>query len=324
MHRKYCYTRFDSSMSSTTSSSTAVDVAEIEETKFLLAHVAPKLPRFYTTNIELWFIQAEHAFTACSPSITNENTKFAHVVKELPENVSQEVCDILLAPPGSTPYSDLKQELISRLGESPERRLSELLAACPLGDAKPSAKLRDITTKARQAGCADTNKIIRKVWIDSLPATTRPILAALGPSTPLELLAEAADRIRDIPTVKEAISLCPVTETKPAAPAGIETVNRRLESLEKGLTDIQQQLRTLVVQTQRSRSPSLSYNARGGTQSYYDQARSYSRGREANGANTGPQRQPTTVWSRDACWKHAQFGERAYQCAAPNWCSFSN
>lgn len=252
----------------------------------MISHVAPRIPKFYSQNPELWFVQTENAFAACSPQITTEETKYAHIVKELPESVAQEVSDLLLDPPTVTPYTKLKKELILRMGESRERRLAELLSSCPLGDAKPSAKLRSIRTKARQAGCGESEAIIRKIWIDSLPDSTRPILAALGTDAELEKLAEAADRIRDIPSANSMGKVCPVIE-KP------KIESDRLAQLEKAVTEIKEQLRSLVTATGNNR------------------ARSPSRGRE--GARPS-----------DVCWKHHTFGDRAFQCAAPGWCRFAD
>ena len=74
--------------------------------------VSLKLPDFWPSDPELWFAQVEALFTA--QNITQEKTKFGHVVRVLPARYASEVPDIILQPP-EQPYKVLKAELTKRV-----------------------------------------------------------------------------------------------------------------------------------------------------------------------------------------------------------------
>jgi len=70
----------------------------------VVSAVLSKLPDFWPSDPELWFAQAEALFAA--QNITQEKTKFGHVVRVLPAEYASEIHDIILrpreAPPSST------------------------------------------------------------------------------------------------------------------------------------------------------------------------------------------------------------------------------
>ena len=70
--------------------------------------VAIKLPTFWAQQPEVWFLQAEAQFHICK--ITDDITKYYHVVAALDQETSGRVLDTLSAPPADNKYTDLKQE----------------------------------------------------------------------------------------------------------------------------------------------------------------------------------------------------------------------
>ena len=68
-----------------------------------------KLPSLWTNDVETWFAQAEAQFAL--RDITNETTKFHHVVSVLSADVASKVSSILRSPPGHNPYTGLKKQL---------------------------------------------------------------------------------------------------------------------------------------------------------------------------------------------------------------------
>ena len=74
--------------------------------------VSLKLPDFWPSDPELWFAQAEALFTA--QNVTQEKTKFGHVVRVQPARYASKVRDIILRPP-EQPYKVLKAELTKRV-----------------------------------------------------------------------------------------------------------------------------------------------------------------------------------------------------------------
>ena len=71
--------------------------------------VSLKLPSFWTNDVETWFAQAEAQFAL--RDITNEITKFHHVVSVLSADVACKVSSILRSSPGHNPYTALKKHL---------------------------------------------------------------------------------------------------------------------------------------------------------------------------------------------------------------------
>ena len=68
----------------------------------VMAPVAIKLPAFWASNTRMWFIQAESQFVL--RKITEETTKFHHVIAALDCDTGTQVMDVL-ENPGDTPYT---------------------------------------------------------------------------------------------------------------------------------------------------------------------------------------------------------------------------
>ena len=133
--------------------------------------VSLKLPDFWQSDPELWFAQAEALFTA--QNITQEKTKFDHVVRVLPARYASEVRDIILRPP-EQPYKVLKAELTKRVCPSKRQRLQQLLHVEDLGDRKPSQLLRYML-KLRGDAVLDADR--DEIFLQKLPITIRTALA---------------------------------------------------------------------------------------------------------------------------------------------------
>jgi len=74
--------------------------------------VSLKILDFWPSDPELWFAQAEALFAA--QNISQEKTKFGHVVRVLPAQYASKVRDIILRPP-EAPYTAFKTELQNRV-----------------------------------------------------------------------------------------------------------------------------------------------------------------------------------------------------------------
>ena len=98
-----------------------------------------KLPTFWPNDASIWFAQIEAKFT--TRGITQQSTKFAHVVAALQPDIVLEVRDLLLQAPVDQPYDILKAELNKRTSPSEQRRLHQLLIAEVLGDHKSTQLL---------------------------------------------------------------------------------------------------------------------------------------------------------------------------------------
>ena len=151
-----------------------------------------KLPSFWTSKPEIWFIQVEAQFNTRVPPIVADKTKFDYVVGTLDSTTAGEVESILLCPPEKGAYDTLKQALIKAYGKSQQQKDYELLNMCGLGDRKPSALLRHIRSLN-----SDPNTLLRAVFLNQMPLNIRTILAS-SPEKELEALAEQADKMVEV------------------------------------------------------------------------------------------------------------------------------
>ena len=125
--------------------------------------------------VELWFAQAEALFRA--QNVTQEKTKFGHVVRVLPTRYASEVRDIILRPP-EQPYKVFKAELTKRVCPSKRQRLQQLFHVEDLGDRKPSQLLRYmLKLRGDFVLDADRDEIFRELFLQKLPITIRTTLA---------------------------------------------------------------------------------------------------------------------------------------------------
>ena len=74
-----------------------------------VAAVSVKLPPFWPDKAVLWFAQAEAQFLL--RNITQDNTKFAHVLTMLDSKTAEHAMDIIRAPPDEDAYGTLKSRL---------------------------------------------------------------------------------------------------------------------------------------------------------------------------------------------------------------------
>ncbi|KAJ8916411.1 hypothetical protein NQ315_014622 [Exocentrus adspersus] len=76
-----------------------------------------KIPPFWQKKkTAMWFTQVEAQFALSK--ITNDETKFHHIVANLEPYIAEEVGDIIDFPPAQGKYEKIKTELIARLSAS--------------------------------------------------------------------------------------------------------------------------------------------------------------------------------------------------------------
>lgn len=240
--------------------------------------VACKLPPFWMGRPAPWFAHIESSFALSG--ITQDSTKYNHVLSVLSETLIGEVEDIVLNPPAQEKYNHLKTELIRRLSISEEKRLAQLLSDEELGDRKPSQFLRHLKS------LAGTNlrdeSILRQLWLRRLPEHAQAILATQA-DLPFEKVAQLADRIVEV-------SRGPVGRpVYAAAAAAVPPPSDPLERLSRQVEELTRQVASL----QRGRSRSQSTN----------RFRSRTPSSHASRANEDR-----------LCWYHRRFGPKATKC----------
>ncbi|GBN60379.1 hypothetical protein AVEN_147758-1 [Araneus ventricosus] len=97
--------------------------------------VAIKTPAFWSDKPELWFAQLESQFALGNISV--DSTKFHYVIASLNINDLTCVSDIVLNPPQTDSYNNLKTKLIAQNADSETVRLKKRLSGVELGDKNP-------------------------------------------------------------------------------------------------------------------------------------------------------------------------------------------
>lgn len=244
--------------------------------------VGIRIPPFWPEEPEIWFSQIEGQFQIAG--ITSDLTKFYYVIGQLDRQFSCEVKDIITNPPVSDKYEKLKTELIKRLSASNEKKVQQLLMHEELGDRKPSQFLRHLQSLAAYQ---ITDDFLRTIWISRLPTNIQTVLAA-QPSANLEILADLADRIRDIAPSTQQV----------ASTSSNQVFN--LDNMAKEIAELRQQVKTLTMTMQNQQRP---------------RSRSRHRDRSSTRSQSSHNRYPI-------CWYHSKHGDKANKCIKP--CNFSN
>ena len=155
--------------------------------------VSVKLPPFWSDKTALWFAQAEAQFAL--RNITEQRTKFNHVLAILDSRTAERAMDIIAAP-GETAYDNLKARLTGAFSLSDPEKADRLLDMTGLGDQTPS-QLVDRMLMLVPAG-QNPGFLVRQLFMRQLPADVRAHLAQSSKTgtTPeaLRELALEADR----------------------------------------------------------------------------------------------------------------------------------
>jgi hypothetical protein len=273
-----------------------------------ISRVAVRLPPFWTERPAAWFAQAEAQFILAG--ISNELTKFYHVISQLDQRCVTEVEDIIASPPQQDPYSTLKTELVNRL--------------CPLrlvemGDRKPSQFLRHLRSLAPDI----PDYLLRILWTNRLPANIQITLAGM-PEVGLDAAALCADCI-----------------IEPASPSTIASFCQRPDNTDlwKSICDFSRQLANLEAAVNRFISKDLSthsndgqFNSRSSSShsspSRHDTTNTFCWYHRRYGDQAQRCSQPCTYIrspsqhdeSTTSCWYHRHFGAQAQNCIEP--CAF--
>ncbi|XP_025158061.1 uncharacterized protein LOC112589349 [Harpegnathos saltator] len=195
-----------------------------------------RLPPFWKSNPELWFLQVEAVFQALR--VRNDETKYSLAVSLLDPKSLQELSDIIRLPPPDRKYELLKATILSRFSDSADRQLLRLLTQLELGDRKPSQLLRQMRTLA---GTRVPEDVIRVRWLDLLPISIQQILKVLKTHN-LEELAAAADELLGSGQGYPVAAVQPPASTCAVCAASGGQLTSRQPDLAAVLTDIRASL----------------------------------------------------------------------------------
>ena len=134
--------------------------------------VAFKAPQFWQTNAKARFISLEASFNTHTPPITQDLTKFHHVIQLLDSSTARRVQAVLENPPLVGKYDRLKSALLNAYEATQLQKDQELLNLNGLGDRKPSELLQHMRSLNH-----DPVTLFRALFLNQLPPEVRRILA---------------------------------------------------------------------------------------------------------------------------------------------------
>jgi hypothetical protein len=160
-----------------------------------VGHVAVKLPAFWTSEPELWFLQAESVFRQAK--VKCSLTKYDYVLQQLPCEVLVSVKELarrVRTGLVDDPYEQLEAKLTASFQKSPWQKTFELLDMPDLGDRRPSALMDAMLALLPED--VPPNRLFLALFLRRLPEDMRNHLAAQDLATP-EAMAAAANRLFD-------------------------------------------------------------------------------------------------------------------------------
>ena len=160
-----------------------------------LSAVSIKLPDFWSSDPQLWFAQVQVQFS--TRGISNQKIMFDHVIASLSPEFVAEVRDIILTPPGETPYNVLKAQLIKRTAGSKQRHLQQLFSAEELGDRKPTQLLCCLQQLVGDTPSTD-RAFLQELFLQRLPNNVRMVLASTRGDTSINELTQLANKIIEV------------------------------------------------------------------------------------------------------------------------------
>lgn len=258
---------------------------EVIPVKPELFRVSVKIPPFWAEDPNIWFVKVESQFITCG--ITQDVTKFHHIVASLVGKILQQVTDAVMNPPAVDKYKHLKEQLILCFSDSEQKKLQKLLSLMELGDNKPSNLLNQLRALANnKVG----EEMLKSLWMHRLPSHVNAILQAS--SVPLAELAILADRIMECAQFSQTSAVrsrSPVTKSSDTSEIG---------RLEASINELTRQFREFSQTGDSSK-----------------QFRSSSRQRDSTPSRPRPRDSTPSRSRSNICWYHERFGPNATKCS---------
>ena len=157
-----------------------------------------KLPAFWATECELWFLNVEASFRLVN--ITSEMSKFTQVVAQLDSTTAAFATDIIRADQKEEdqPYTKLKQRILEALSLSCNEKADKLLDLNGFGDKTPSQGLQAMLKLVPATEADNPGFLFRRIFLRQLTPDVRNNLAQTEHTAStvdsLRQLAKQADR----------------------------------------------------------------------------------------------------------------------------------
>ena len=190
------------------------------------------LPKFWETDAQLYFTSIENTFTLFH--ITREEDKFQLLMNSLDLHHLQRIESTLVNLNKLSPYSHLKNSLLSEYLPTESERFDKLLYLTQLGDSKPSELLFNMR---KLLGSDDNEPLLRKLFMDKIPRSIRVILASLDEKS-LDKLALRADKILEVQTEKSQPFTKPPTTDNTILSEKFKTFENKINALSTMINEL--------------------------------------------------------------------------------------
>lgn len=209
----------------------------------------PKIPKFFRANPETWFLRVEASLR--SAHITVDNTKADFVIAELDDEIVESLNDLITKiPQPEDLYLQIKKRIISTFASSAEENLRKLLKGQIATTGKPSLILNRLRGLSN-GKCSD--EILRTIFTEHLPTTTRAILAA-SEIGDLNKFAEMAYKIAEnTPSVENAAIA--TVETPVASNSEFSKIRDDIKALVNRLEKVERKQNTRYTRSQSKHKP---------------------------------------------------------------------
>ena len=125
------------------------------------------------------------------------------MVAYLAPEFATKVRDLILKPPDTNPYDNLKEQLVTRTAASEQRRLQQLFNAEELGNRKPSQLLHRMQQLLGDKATTTDGAFMQELFLQRLPSNVRMVLASTPDTGNITQLTQLADKVMEVaaPTI---------------------------------------------------------------------------------------------------------------------------
>lgn len=250
--------------------------------------LSQKLPAFWPTMPDLWFVRIESTFR--SAKITADQARFDYILPALPEAVMLSVADILRNPPKTEKYKTLKDALIERNSESQEKKLEKLLNYIDIGDEKPSSFFRSMAAQTTSLNVSE--ELIKKIWLQRLPNHVKGVLSVVEDQDTSKLMT-LADKVWEQTRPAQIFDAASKLQPKPRSEP--KTIEMQISLVTSQIEELTKKFNNFA--------------------SYNNRSRSRSRSRRPN--QSGSSSSTNDTKKDGLCFYHYRFGNKARKCVEP-------
>ena len=174
-----------------------------------LPQVSIKLPQFWISCPETWYIQTELTFAF--KGVVDDTAKYQLVVISLSEDILAKLIDVIHNPPLENKYDYIKRIILERFSINEDLRFEKLLNDSDIGDRKPSEFFHDLNKLALNNSLIN-NDLLIKLLIRKLPPTIQIHLRTSNLTSLNEKLT-LADKIYEISNKSQISSVSTTSPT---------------------------------------------------------------------------------------------------------------